>query len=125
LAVDGVPGSNPWRYGSGGTAIGGVGTVDFSGPLDQATFAATLGAGPGEYTPVGGTHYIMSGFDLSWLYSTLGSGDFIYAHYTMECGNDLLTGYIPVPLPGAALLGLLGGAMVIAKRRFSKGAVVA
>lgn len=133
LAVDGVSGSNPWRYdvASGlGTAVPGAsGTVNFSGALDQATFAAALGAGPGEYTPVGtpanSTHYIMTGFDLTWLYSTLGVGDFIYAHYTMECGNDLLTGYIPVPLPGAAFLGLLGGAMVIAKRRFSKGAVAA
>jgi hypothetical protein len=128
IGVTDIHSSNPWLYDAAsglGTDLGIGGTVSFSGPLDQGTFAATLGAGPGEYTPVGGTHYIMSGFDLSWLYSTLGAGDFIYAHYTYECGNDLLTGYIPVPLPGAALLGLLGGAMVIAKRRFSKGAVVA
>lgn len=130
IGVTDINSSNPWLYDAAsglGTDLGIGGTVSFSGALDQATFAANLGAGPGEYTPVGGTHYIMSGFDLTWLLNLLvpGVDGFIYAHYTYECGNDVLTGYIPVPLPGAAFLGLLGGAMVIAKRRFSKGAVAA
>lgn len=121
LGVTTITGSNPWRYSSGGTAVAGAsGNVSFNTYADDAAFHAALGAGVGEYEPIGGIHHVMSGFDLSWL---VGSGS-IYAHYTMECGNDLLTGYIPVvPLPGAALMGLLGGIAVIAKRRFSKGVV--
>jgi len=125
--VTDVSSSNPWRYSYGGTAVAGAsGTVTYTSYSDTGgAWATQLAAGAGEYTPVGGTHYVMTGFDLSWLFATLGADDFVYAHYTYSCGNDLLTGYIPVPLPGAALLGLIGAVGVIAKRRLSKGVVAA
>jgi hypothetical protein len=85
-------GSNPWKYSSGGTAVG-TGTLGFSN------------RGTADYLgQTGGTHYEVV-FDGLLALLDFASPDF-YAHYTMSCGNDDLMGKgtVPVPEPGTMLL---------------------
>ena len=103
LGVSGGPDTdpNPFRYVSGGTQVA---TGSFT--LTQYTTAALnpyLGG-----TGFQGTtdHYILDGFNLAFL----GSPSQLFVHYTMECGNDLLTGYttnVPPPPPVAEPASLL------------------
>ena len=87
--VTGPPTSSPWRYGSGGTQIGEIGTFTSTSYNDDI------------YGFTGGTHYEISGFDLSFLRSIDGVeiGDDFWVHNTMSCGNDNLMGQGTVPAP--------------------------
>lgn len=108
----GDPGSNPWRYASGGKFVE-KGSFSFTdSPADGSAF-------------VGDTHYAISGFDLSFLTTVggLSHGDTFTTHFTMECGNDNLMGQSSV-VPEPATLLLLGtgltGLSGIARRRTSR-----
>lgn len=88
-------GSSPWKYESGGTLTDFSGTFLFSTVTDTGF--------------VGGTHYALTGFDLSFL----GHGTDFYAHFTMECGNDNLMGKgTVVPEPSTFLLFAAGGGLL-------------
>lgn len=89
----GTPSSDPWQYVSGGTMLGG-GTLQYISGLSDADTGF-----------VGGTHYALTGIDLSFL-SDLGYNDFT-THFTMGCGNDNLMGNnstAPVPEPATMFL---------------------
>ena len=95
-----TPGSNPWRYVSGGEQVeNGTGTFEFFSGLTNADTGF-----------LGGSHYALTGFDLSFL----GIEAEFYSHFTMGCGNDNLLGQgttAPVPEPATMLLfgtGLVG-----------------
>ncbi len=83
---------NPASYASGGEKIT-KGTFTY-GTKDDTNFDGT-------------THYIISGFDLNDIEDF--NGSFI-AHFTQECGNDVIMGQVPEPatmlLLGAGLLGI-------------------
>jgi hypothetical protein len=86
-----TPGSNPWRYLSGGVEVGSGSFLFSSGLTDSATGFA---GGDGD------DHYALTGFDLS----TIGLTSFT-SHFTMGCGNDNLMGSTaPVPEPATMLL---------------------
>ena len=107
----GTPGSNPWKYESGGTEIG------------NGSFGFTSGLTDSDTGFSGGSHYALTGFDLAPIMSSLGistSLDFT-SHFTMGCGNDNLmgSGTAPVPEPATMLLfgtGLVGLATVGRKK---------
>lgn len=86
-----TPGSNPWRYSSGG---------DF---ITTGSFQFITGLTDTETGFLGETHYALTGFDLSFL----GVDQEFYSHFTMGCGNDNLMGHgttAPVPEPATMLL---------------------
>lgn len=96
-------GANPWRRKEDGT---GGGT-----PVASGTFSQTDGT---SYGFAGGTHYQVS-FDLSWLDAIIGANNTTDAwfHFTQECGNDNLMGFVDdfnpvVAVPEPASFGLLG-----------------
>ncbi|MFL0797969.1 MAG: PEP-CTERM sorting domain-containing protein [Cellvibrionaceae bacterium] len=95
-------GSSPWLYNNGGTLLG-------SGTLEY--FAGLTDADTGF---LGGSHYAVTGFDLSFL-----NVDSFDISWTMGCGNDHLVGSVStVPEPGSIALlvfGLLG--LGLARRR--------
>lgn len=95
-------GSSPWLYQSGGTLLGSGSFSYFSGLTD------------GDTGFLGGNHYAVSGFDLSFL-----SGFEYDISWTMGCGNDHLVGQVSsVPEPGSiALLGFGLFGLLLARRR--------
>jgi len=57
--------------------------------------------------------------DPAWLAQVYTPGNGYNVHWTMSCGNDVLNLPVapaPVPLPGAVLLGLVGGLCIATKR---------
>ncbi len=83
--------SNPLSYVSGGELVKS-GTLTYeSGLLDS------------EVGLLGGTHYALSGFDLSFI-----AGKEFTAHLTMGCGNDNLMGHGTAPVPEPATIVLMG-----------------
>lgn len=99
-----TPGSNPWRYLSGGEAVAN-GKFTFTAGLrdDDEIFGGQIFFG--DTANSGGTHYAINGFDLSFL-ATEGYTSFT-SHFTMQCGNDNLMGegsIAPVPEPATMLL---------------------
>ena len=86
------PHSSPWKYIPAVDPIAGAG----------GTFSHTSGWTDGQTGFLGGTHFIATGFDLSFLYD-LGYDEFL-VKFTMECGNDNLIGKHSVPEPATMLL---------------------
>lgn len=90
--------SNPWRLDEGGVVID-TGTVDYSGTFLDAE----------------GTHYLMS-VDLVSLVPYL-NGQYTTLHYTMECGNDSMSGGFTHSVPDisstllSSFIGLVGLAL--------------
>lgn len=114
--VSDIDESNPWRF----TAGGGDNVVLDSGNITLTSYSGagwTSNFGGGEYTPSGTTHWVMSGFDLSYFDLV---NQAIFTHYTMRCGNDTLHGYVPIPEPGTYAILALGLAGLAARRKFAK-----
>ena len=89
------PYSAPWKYVNGGGALAEFQNLalTFTSGLTDAEVEGFLG----------GSHYALTGFDLSFL----GSDVDFYTHFTMGCGNDNLMGQsqtAPVPEPSTMLL---------------------
>ena len=110
--------SNPWilddSYSPGLTSVA-------NGSFSLTTFASDAALDGGTwnsgYLPTGGVHYVLDGFDLAFLGDTS-----YYLHYTIECGNDVLTaGLMPVvPEPSTYILVGLGLAALAARRKLTK-----
>ena len=106
--------SNPWRYGSGGTAVAGYAdkTLSYKTYADDDQINSELS----DTTLEGGWHNAVA-ISLGFL----DPGTDFTAHFTMKCGNDNLMGQgtAPVPEPQTLLLmgiGLLGLAFVGRKK---------
>lgn len=90
--------SNPWQFEASRTDdLIGSGTLGY----EDETFTDA------ETGKTGGTHYAAL-FDLSAIYSELSGDETLYAHFTMECGNDNLMGSWTVSVPEPSTLALLG-----------------
>ena len=87
--------SNPVAYSSGSVQNKGEGSFVYTTGLTDAMTGFT-----------GGLHFQVSGFDLS----PLGKDVSFIAHFTQECGNDVIMGQVPEPgtliLLGMGLLGI-------------------
>ena len=97
-------------------------SFDYSNDLlvGPGTFSYFAGLSDADTDFFGGTHYMVSGFDLGFL----NPGTEFIAHFTMECGNDNLMGRGTTSVPEPANMLLLGtGLIVIAglgRKRFFK-----
>jgi len=106
--------SNPWQFdadrGMNSLATGAIGYED-------QTFTDA------ETGKQGVKHYAAS-FDLSALYAQLSQDETLFAHFTMECGNDNLMGSweaTVVPEPATLALLTLGlGGLVASRRKQAK-----
>jgi PEP-CTERM motif len=98
-------GSSPWQYDGGGTY------------LESGTFSSQAGLSDADTKFLGGSHYLLTDFDLSFLDP---NAEF-YTHFTMGCGNDNLMGQAetaPVPEPSTfMLMGVGGGLLWLVRRR--------
>ncbi|MCG8619766.1 MAG: PEP-CTERM sorting domain-containing protein [Desulfobacterales bacterium] len=104
----GIGNSNPVAYVDDGTDVK-VGT---------GTFRVTSDPTPESEGFAGDTHYTADGFDLNLI---LGFDHQFIAHFTQECGNDVIMGQVPEPatmlLLGAGLL----GASAVCRKKYPKG----
>ncbi|MBU0972991.1 MAG: PEP-CTERM sorting domain-containing protein [Proteobacteria bacterium] len=74
--------------------------------VETGTFRYESGLSDAATGFLGGTHYMISGFDLS---NILGPDGSFTAHFTQECGNDSIMGQVPEPTTMVLLgMGLLG-----------------
>jgi len=118
------PQSNPWRlvdnYSPGpGQSVQWITSGSFAMTTyatDAALDGGTWNSGylPDGADPAGLYHYVLGGFDLSFLTSPS-----YYIHYTQQCGNDVLTGLV-IPEPSTYVLFGLGLAALAARRKFAK-----
>jgi len=103
------PESSPWSF-------------DWTdeGLLSSGSFLYSPGLSDSQTGSSGGTHYSVTGFDLSFL----APGTEFISHFTMECGNDNLMGSGTTPVPEPATMFLLGsgliGLAVVGRRKFFK-----
>jgi hypothetical protein len=103
-----VPGSTPWMVKSGYSVLQ-HGVPFYFGETNSSGFSGWQATNPGSdgdpyWESAADKHYVVSGFDLGFI----GPGhetDFV-AHFTMECGNDLLVGQAATVPEPATLLGL-------------------
>lgn len=92
-------GSNPWRYSHNSNSEENI--------MATGTYSFASGLTNGDTGFLGGSHYSLTGFDLSPIIADMGGGPLTFtSHFTMGCGNDNLMGQgtTPVPEPGMLLL---------------------
>lgn len=95
---DSFPSSDPWRYKSGGTI------------LESGTYLFESGLTDAQVGFIGGSHYAISGLDLSFL-AGIDVEEFV-VHFTMGCGNDNLMGTASAPVPEPCTMLLFGTGLV-------------
>ncbi|MCC6694570.1 MAG: PEP-CTERM sorting domain-containing protein [Candidatus Hydrogenedentes bacterium] len=122
IGTDTFAQSNPWRFDNSYVAGAGqsIALLSSGNAFSMATYGSDAALGVGwdsGYLPSGGTHYVLGGFDLS----TFITNAPFYIHYTVECGNDVLTGLV-VPEPSTYVLFGLGLAALAARKKFAKAA---
>ncbi len=105
-----TPGSNPWRYAldeSAGDLHEDLAINIGFGYAFGLNDSGTIGATTYSFDGGAGSHYSLTGFDLSPIIADMGGGPLSFtSHFTMGCGNDNLMGQgtTPVPEPGMLLL---------------------
>jgi hypothetical protein len=94
-------GSNPYRYVSGGTAVGGVHSFQYITNPDL-TGLGLQGLGGDNF------HNSLT-VDLSFLSENTS----FFAHFTQECGNDTLAGMAGAATPEPATIVLVAGGLLV------------
>ncbi|WP_196161039.1 PEP-CTERM sorting domain-containing protein [Reinekea sp. G2M2-21] len=115
--------SNPWQF----EATSGMQSLA-SGSIFGSESQTYSDAETGKSSWNGGTHYV-AGLDLTALYAQLSGDETLFAHFTMECGNDNLMGsweYTDVPEPATFALFTMGlGGLYLSRRKTKKAAKTA